>query len=70
LAYVDVGESIGADRQQVSRSAFSQQMRWLKTEGFSAITPTQLTVNFMEFIGQLAAPVGVDHFRHDISTSL
>jgi peptidoglycan/xylan/chitin deacetylase (PgdA/CDA1 family) len=51
LAYVDVGETSG-HRQQVSRSAFSQQMRWLKTEGFSAITPTQL-VNFMEFIGQL-----------------
>ncbi len=48
LAYSDIGDSTG----QVSRSAFYDQMRWLKTEGFVAITPDQLTA-FMKFSGQL-----------------
>lgn len=47
LAYSDIGDSSG----QVSRSTFNQQMRWLKTEGFVAITPDQL-VEFMGFSGQ------------------
>ena len=48
LAYWDIGDS----SKQVSRSAFDDQMRWLKTEGFVAITPHQLT-DFMGFSGQL-----------------
>jgi peptidoglycan/xylan/chitin deacetylase (PgdA/CDA1 family) len=48
LAYSDIGDSSG----QVSRSAFNRQMRWLKTEGFVAITPKQLT-DFMAFSCQL-----------------
>ncbi|MCB2147168.1 MAG: polysaccharide deacetylase family protein [Deltaproteobacteria bacterium] len=51
LAYSDIGESSG-QRRQVPRSAFDRQMRWLKTEGFVAITPSQLT-DFMGFSGQL-----------------
>ena len=51
LAYADIGESIGQARQ-VSRSDFNYQMHWLKSEGFIAITPKQLT-EFMEFSGQL-----------------
>ncbi|GEM_PF-953497 len=51
LAYSDIGASL-QQTQQVFRSAFNRQMRWLKTEGFTAITPTQL-VDFMEFSGQL-----------------
>ena len=51
LAYLDIGESSGQTRQ-VPRSAFEHQMRWLKTEGFVAITPRQLT-DFMGFFGQL-----------------
>jgi peptidoglycan/xylan/chitin deacetylase (PgdA/CDA1 family) len=51
LAYADLGDTPG-DRQQVSRSAFNQQMQWLKTEGFTAITPVQL-VNFMDLTAQL-----------------
>ena len=48
LAYADIGDST----EQVSPSAFNDQMHWLKTEGFVAITPNQLT-EFMEFSGQL-----------------
>ncbi|WP_372677444.1 polysaccharide deacetylase family protein [Desulfosarcina sp.] len=48
LAYSDIGDSA----EQVSPSAFYDQMRWLKTEGFVAITPNQL-VEFMKFSGQL-----------------
>lgn len=48
LAYSDIGDST----EQVSRSAFDYQMRWLKNEGFVAITPDQLT-EFMKFSGQL-----------------
>ncbi|MBC2710464.1 MAG: hypothetical protein HGJ94_05535 [Desulfosarcina sp.] len=33
LAYSDIGESPG-QKQRVSRSAFNDQMRWLKTEGY------------------------------------
>lgn len=51
LAYLDIGET-SQHRRQVSRPAFKQQMDRLKTEGFEAITPTQL-VDFMEFSGQL-----------------
>jgi peptidoglycan/xylan/chitin deacetylase (PgdA/CDA1 family) len=51
LAYAKIGESPGLKRQ-VSRSAFDEQMRWLKREGFTAITPSQL-VAFMNFSGQL-----------------
>jgi peptidoglycan/xylan/chitin deacetylase (PgdA/CDA1 family) len=51
LAYADIGESIGQTRH-VSPSAFSHQMHWLKSEGFIAITPKQLTA-FMKFSGQL-----------------
>jgi len=51
LAYADIGESMG-QTQQVSRSVFSSQMRWLKSHGFMTITPKQLT-EFMEFAGQL-----------------
>jgi peptidoglycan/xylan/chitin deacetylase (PgdA/CDA1 family) len=51
LAYADIGESNGQARQ-VSWSVFNQQMHWLKTEGFMAITPNQLT-EFMKFSGQL-----------------
>ena len=51
LAYADIGESIGQTRQ-VSQSAFNHQMHWLKTEGFIAITPKQLT-EFMRRSGQL-----------------
>ncbi|BBO69895.1 hypothetical protein DSCA_38250 [Desulfosarcina alkanivorans] len=51
LAYTDVGDTPNNGRQ-VSRSAFGRQMNWLKTEGFTAITPGQL-VNFMEFTDQL-----------------
>jgi peptidoglycan/xylan/chitin deacetylase (PgdA/CDA1 family) len=51
LAYSDIGESSG-QRRQVPRSAFDHQMRWLKTEGFVAISPKQLT-DFMGFFGQL-----------------
>ena len=48
LAYSDIGDST----EQVSRSAFYDQMRWLKTQGFVTITPDQLT-EFMKFSGQL-----------------
>lgn len=51
LAYTDIGDTPN-NRHQVPRSAFNLQMRWLKTEGFTAITPVQL-INFMEFTGQL-----------------
>jgi len=51
LAYADIGESKGKTRQ-VSRSVFSNQMHRLKTDGFIAITPKQLT-DFMAFSGQL-----------------
>lgn len=51
LAYSDFGEASEQTRQ-VSRSTFSHQMRWLKTEGFVAISPRQLT-DFMGFFGQL-----------------
>jgi peptidoglycan/xylan/chitin deacetylase (PgdA/CDA1 family) len=51
LAYDDIGESVG-QTSQVSPSAFSHQMHWLKTEGFIAITPKQLT-EFMERSVQL-----------------
>ncbi|MFO7715813.1 polysaccharide deacetylase family protein [Desulfosarcina sp.] len=51
LAYVDIGEESGR-KLRVARSAFNRQMRWLKSEGFTAITPDQL-VAFMEFPGQL-----------------
>jgi peptidoglycan/xylan/chitin deacetylase (PgdA/CDA1 family) len=48
LAYSDIGNSA----EQVSRSAFYDQMRWLKKEGFVAITPDHLSA-FMTFSGQL-----------------
>jgi len=48
LAYSDIGDSA----EQVSLSAFYDQMRWLKTEGFVAITPDHLAA-FMKFSGQL-----------------
>jgi peptidoglycan/xylan/chitin deacetylase (PgdA/CDA1 family) len=51
LAYAGIAESPG-NRRQVSCSAFEAQLRWLKTEGFTTITPTQL-VDFMKFSGQL-----------------
>ncbi len=51
LAYDDIGESSGQTRQ-VSPSAFKHQMQWLKSTGFIAITPRQLT-EFMERSGQL-----------------
>jgi peptidoglycan/xylan/chitin deacetylase (PgdA/CDA1 family) len=51
LAYAGIGASPGRNRQ-VSRSAFNEQMHWLKREGFTTITPAQL-VAFMNFSGQL-----------------
>lgn len=51
LAYADIGNSSGQARQ-VPLSAFVNQMHRLKTEGFVAITPKQLT-DFMEFSGQI-----------------
>jgi peptidoglycan/xylan/chitin deacetylase (PgdA/CDA1 family) len=51
LAYAQIGESPGRYRQ-VSRSAFDEQMHWLKREGFTTISPSQL-VAFMNFSGQL-----------------
>lgn len=55
LAYSDIGpDSDEATRppSHVSRSVFGNQMHWLKTEGFIAITPAQL-MDFMDFFGQI-----------------
>lgn len=51
LAYADIDESAKRG-QTISQAVFNDQMRWLKTEGFTAITPSQL-IDFMEFSGQL-----------------
>lgn len=51
LAYSDIGTS-SVQTQHVSRSAFNQQMHWLKAEGFMTITPKQLT-EFLKFSGQI-----------------
>ena len=55
LAYSDIGSDFGdapGRKQPVTWSAFYDQMHWLKTEGFTAITPAQLA-EFMDFSGQL-----------------
>lgn len=55
LAYSDIGPDSGEAARppsHVSRSVFGNQMHWLKTEGFIAITPAQL-MDFMNFSGQL-----------------
>lgn len=55
LAYAYIGpDSDDAPEQkpQVSWSIFNDQMRWLKTQGFTATTPAALA-DFMEFSGQL-----------------
>ena len=51
LAYADISQTVG-DEQRLSPATFSQQMSWLKTEGFTAITPQQL-IAFINFSGQL-----------------
>lgn len=51
LAYADIEPSTGNPRQ-VSRSAFNEQMQWLKKEGFTAITPSQF-FDFMKLSCQL-----------------
>ena len=51
LAFSDIGAAPG-HRHRLSIAAFKKQMQWLKTEGFTTITPTQL-VGFLEFSEQL-----------------
>lgn len=55
LAYSSFGPERNDAPEQKSRvswSAFNDQMRWLKTQGFTAISPAEL-VDFMDFSGQL-----------------
>lgn len=51
LAYPDSGDAT-KPHHPVSPATFLEQMRWLKTEDFTAITPEQL-IGFMRFSGQL-----------------
>lgn len=51
LAYPDIGNTSGK-KGRILRRDFNGQMRWLKTRGFTAISPEQL-IDFMNFSGQL-----------------
>lgn len=51
LAFSDIGTTPGKSNQ-LTPAAFKEQMQWLKTEGFTTITPAQL-VGFLEFSEQL-----------------
>lgn len=51
LVYTDMNDATG-QKDRLSRSAFKDQMHWVKTRGFTTITPSQL-VDFMAFSGQI-----------------
>lgn len=51
LAFSDIGATSG-QKNRLSIAAFKKQMQWLKTQGFTTITPAQL-VGFLDFSEQL-----------------
>lgn len=51
IVFSDIGATAGL-RNRLSPAAFNEQMQWLKTEGFTTITPAQL-VGFLDFSEQL-----------------
>ena len=51
LAFSDIGAAAGK-RNRLPPAAFNEQMQWLKSNGFTTITPAQL-VGFLEFSEQL-----------------